>query len=103
MRSLAHELTAQRTSAGPRHETRNEAVPWDAQSWTEPTGPSRRAVLRRALRQGLLRPAVRAVRAGDVIRAARPSAANEQIPADHQRAEAKQESDLPDPAWVPAS
>jgi hypothetical protein len=86
MRSRAHELTAQRTST-PRHETWNEtwheAVPWDVPSWTEPAGPSRRAVLRRALRQGLLRPAVRAVPAGDVVRAARPSAANEQIPADH--------------------
>ena len=83
MRSLAHELTAQRTSTGPRHETWNEAAPWDQQSWTGPTGPSRRAVLRRALRQGLLRPAVRA---GDLAGVSRPSGTNEQIPADYERA-----------------
>ena len=80
MRSLAHELTARRISTGSRHETwketRAEAVSWDA----PPQGPSRRAVLRRALRQGLLRPAACA---RDLTGNARVLAANEQIPADH--------------------
>ena len=67
MRSLAHELAVQRTGTQPRHETwtegRNHSVSWDAPGpWDRPSHPgtvnaSRRAVLRRALRQGLLRPA----------------------------------------------
>ena len=70
MRSLAHELAAQRTGTQPRHETWNDvpshAVSWDPPGqWDGPShldapaGTSRRAVLRRALRQGLLRPAQR--------------------------------------------
>ena len=80
MRSLAHEAITQRTSTSPRHET------WDL----VPSGPTRRAVLRRALRQGWLRAAT----------AARPSAANEQVPADHDRAEREKQPGLPDPAGV---
>ena len=68
MRSLAHEAAAQRTWTQPRHETwnkgRNRAVSWDSPGpWDGPShlgvpaDSTRRAVLRRALRQGLLRPA----------------------------------------------
>ena len=84
MRSLVHETAAHRTWTSPRHET------WDV----GPTLPARRASLRRALRQGLLRAATRA-RAG-----AGTSAANEQVPAQHDRTQREQQPGLPDPARV---
>jgi hypothetical protein len=64
MRSLAHELATQRTSTQPRHESSSEAPAWTeperlSEPLSQPSGPTRRAVLRRALRQGLLRPATR--------------------------------------------
>ena len=68
MRSLAHEFAAQRGTTPARHETWS-AGPWDVprQAPVAPVaplapaavGPTRRAILRRALRQGLLRPASR--------------------------------------------
>ena len=83
MRSLVHEAVVQRTWTEPRHG-----------SWDPVPTPTRRAVLRRALRQGWLRPAVRLGR--------RQSAPDEQIPADHEDAEPKQQPGLPDPARVAA-
>jgi hypothetical protein len=55
MRSLAHELAAQQISTGHRH-----------LSWEAIPGPTRRAVLRRALRRGLLRPVGAPVARGHV-------------------------------------
>ena len=80
MRSLVHETAVQRTWTWTRHET------WDV----GPTVPARRASLRRALRKGLLRAAARS----------RASAANEQIPAQHDGAQRQQQPGLPDPARV---
>jgi hypothetical protein len=78
MRSLAQEFAAQRNSTGPRHESWDEARSRDsAGAWNVAPVPSRRAVLRRALRQGLLRPAPSRVTRGDVAvdnRAARSPA-----------------------------
>jgi len=68
MRSLAHEFATQRTATPVRHDTWSPG-PWDgprqapvasvAPLARAEVGPTRRAVLRRALRQGLLRPAAR--------------------------------------------
>jgi len=68
MRSLAHEFATQRSSTPVHHETWSPG-PWDgprqapvapvAPPARDEVGPTRRAVLRRALRQGLLRPASR--------------------------------------------
>lgn len=80
MRSLVHETTVQRGWTAPKHAT------WDV----GPTIPARRASLRRALRQGLLRAAARS----------RSSAANEQIPTQHDGTEREQQPGLPDPSGI---
>ena len=72
MRSLTHEFATQRNATRPRHESWDAPGPWDgpphapvarvalaAPVTTAAAGPTRRAVLRRALRMGLLRPAAR--------------------------------------------
>jgi len=75
MRSLAREFATQRNVAPPRHESWDAPGPWDGPRHSPITrvapaavalpvvpaaaGPTRRAVLRRALRMGLLRPAAR--------------------------------------------
>ena len=68
MRSLAHEFATQRSSTPVHHETWSPG-PWDGPRHAPvaqvvplapaAVGPTRRAILRRALRQGLLRPAAR--------------------------------------------
>jgi len=72
MRSLAHEFATQRNATQPRHQSWDAPGPWDGPRHAPITrvtpvatvapaavGPTRRAVLRRALRMGLLRPASR--------------------------------------------
>ena len=75
MRSLAHEFATQRNATPPRHASWDAPGPWDgprhapvarvalvapaAPVAPADVGPTRRAVLRRALRMGLLRPAAR--------------------------------------------
>ena len=62
MRSLAHEFATQRNATPPPHESRDAPVARvTPAALAEPgaAGPTRRAVLRRALRMGLLRPASR--------------------------------------------
>jgi len=84
MRSLAHEFATQRNATPPRHVSWDSPGPWDgprhapvarvapvapaapavpvalaAPVAPADVGPTRRAVLRRALRMGLLRPAAR--------------------------------------------
>jgi hypothetical protein len=84
VRSLAHESVVARTWTQRRDES------WDA----APAGdPPRRATLRRAFRQGLLRPAL----SGPAR--IRPLA-DEQVPADHDRAKREQQTGLPDPAGI---
>ena len=82
MRSLPHETVIARTWTQPRHGT-----------WNSPPAGVRRARLRRLIRQGLVLPAQR-------VRLDRESAANEQVPADHDRAEREEQPGLPDPAGV---
>jgi hypothetical protein len=82
MRSLPHETVIARTWARLRHET-----------WIGATVGVRRARLRRLIRQGLYVPAERVRRAG-------VSAADEQVPADHEHAEPQQQARLPDPAGI---
>ena len=85
MRSLPHETVIARTWTQPQHET-----------WNGPSPAVRRARLRRLIRQGLILPAQR-------IRQGRESAADEQVPADHEHPEAQQQAGLPDPAGIAAS
>jgi hypothetical protein len=67
MRSLAHELATQRISTGHRHGSWDEAGSrYTPTTLSVTPGPTRRAVLRRALRQGLLRPVPSRVARGDV-------------------------------------
>ena len=87
MRSLANEIAIQRAWTQPQHAT------WEGPTATitaiEPA--RRRAVLRRLLRQGELRAA--SLRRGG-------SGPDQQVPADHDRAERDEQPRLPEPAGV---
>ena len=85
MRSLPHETVTARTWTRPRHDT-----------WIGPSTGVRRARLRRLIRQGLILPAQR-------VRQGRESAADQQVPADHEHPEPQQQAGLPDPAGIATS